>query len=125
MYLAAIGIEIVETELPLNFDLRGIASRAFTGDALKPTQSGVVIMRAAIDHHIRMIIVRQILVAGVAVVPLQDLLGLGTEARMNLPNSTAGNWSWRFNAGALSDELATRLRDLAALYGRVAAGRGE
>jgi 4-alpha-glucanotransferase len=35
-------------------------------------------------------------VADTAVVPLQDLLGLGTEARMNLPNSTTGNWTWRF-----------------------------
>jgi 4-alpha-glucanotransferase len=59
-------------------------------------------------------------VADTAVVPLQDLLGLGTEARMNLPNSTAGNWSWRFKADALNDELAKRLRELTALYGRVA-----
>jgi len=59
-------------------------------------------------------------VADTAVVPLQDLLGLGTDARMNLPNSTAGNWSWRVKAGALNDELAKRLRDLTALYGRIA-----
>jgi 4-alpha-glucanotransferase len=59
-------------------------------------------------------------VADTAVVPLQDLLGLGTEARMNLPNSTTGNWSWRVKADALNDELAKRFRDLAALYGRVA-----
>jgi len=59
-------------------------------------------------------------VADTAVVPLQDLLGLGTEARMNLPNSTTGNWSWRVKADALNDELAKRLRDLTALYGRVA-----
>ncbi len=59
-------------------------------------------------------------VADTAIVPLQDLLELGTDARMNLPNSTAGNWSWRFKAVALNDELAKRLRDLTALYGRVA-----
>ncbi len=59
-------------------------------------------------------------VADTAVVPLQDLLGLGTEARMNLPNSTTGNWSWRVKTDALNDELAKRLRDLTALYGRVA-----
>jgi 4-alpha-glucanotransferase len=57
-------------------------------------------------------------VANTAVVPLQDLLGLGNEARMNLPNSTEGNWSWRFNPDALSDELALRLRKLTELYGR-------
>ncbi len=56
--------------------------------------------------------------ANTAVVPLQDLLGLGNEARMNLPNSTSGNWSWRFNAGALTDEIQTRLKDLSELYAR-------
>jgi 4-alpha-glucanotransferase len=58
-------------------------------------------------------------VADVAVVPLQDVLGLGTEARMNLPNSTEGNWAWRFKEGDLSEALAQRLKKLAALYGRL------
>jgi 4-alpha-glucanotransferase len=58
-------------------------------------------------------------VANTAVVPLQDVLGLGTEARMNLPNSTEGNWSWRFQDGALTPAIRTRLRDLTSLYGRV------
>jgi 4-alpha-glucanotransferase len=57
-------------------------------------------------------------VANTAVVPLQDVLGLGTEARMNLPNSTEGNWSWRVQQGALSSEVASRLRELTLLYGR-------
>ena len=55
-------------------------------------------------------------VANTAIVPLQDLLGLGTEARMNLPNSTEGNWAWRFTN--LKDDLATRLKQLSELYGR-------
>ncbi|HEX7295613.1 MAG TPA: 4-alpha-glucanotransferase, partial [Pyrinomonadaceae bacterium] len=57
-------------------------------------------------------------VANTAIVPLQDLLGLGTEARMNLPNSTSGNWSWRFQDGTLTDALAKRLKNLVELYGR-------
>jgi 4-alpha-glucanotransferase len=57
-------------------------------------------------------------VANTAVVPLQDVLGLGTEARMNLPNSTEGNWAWRYKAGALTAELGTRLKELTDLYGR-------
>jgi len=57
-------------------------------------------------------------VANTAVIPLQDLLGLGTDARMNLPNSAQGNWSWRFKEGALSAEIAERLRKLTQLYGR-------
>jgi 4-alpha-glucanotransferase len=57
-------------------------------------------------------------VADTAVVPLQDLLGLGTEARMNLPNTTSGNWAWRYKAGALTEETGERLRKLTELYGR-------
>jgi 4-alpha-glucanotransferase len=59
-------------------------------------------------------------VANTAIVPLQDVLGLGTEARMNLPNSTSGNWSWRFEENSLAAELAERLKDLTVLYGRIA-----
>jgi 4-alpha-glucanotransferase len=57
-------------------------------------------------------------VANTAIIPLQDLLGLGTEARMNLPNSTEGNWAWRYDSDALTDDIATRLKDLTKLYGR-------
>jgi 4-alpha-glucanotransferase len=57
-------------------------------------------------------------VADTAVVPLQDVLGLGPEARMNLPNSTEGNWSWRFDKGALTTEIAARLKELTQLYAR-------
>jgi 4-alpha-glucanotransferase len=64
-------------------------------------------------------------VADTAVVPLQDVLGLGTEARMNLPNSTEGNWSWRVKRGSLTSVLATRLGDLTKLYGRVAENKNE
>ncbi len=59
-------------------------------------------------------------VADTAIVPLQDLLELGTEARMNLPNSTKGNWTWRFQQGALTDAHGERLRDLTDTYGRIA-----
>jgi 4-alpha-glucanotransferase len=58
-------------------------------------------------------------VADTAIIPLQDLLGLGTAARMNLPNSTAGNWGWRFNANALTDIHSDRLRELTETYGRI------
>jgi 4-alpha-glucanotransferase len=57
-------------------------------------------------------------VADMALAPLQDVLGLGAEARMNLPNSTTGNWSWRFAKEALTAEVSGRLRALAELYGR-------
>ena len=57
-------------------------------------------------------------VANTAIVPLQDVLGLGTVARMNLPNSTEGNWAWRYKKEVLTEEIQIRLRELAELYGR-------
>jgi 4-alpha-glucanotransferase len=50
--------------------------------------------------------------AAVAVAPLQDVLRLGNEARMNLPGSQDGNWRWRYDRRALTSELATQLRQL-------------
>jgi len=57
-------------------------------------------------------------VANTAIVPLQDLLGLETEARMNLPNSISGNWTWRFKADALTEAIGSRLKELSRTYGR-------
>ncbi len=57
-------------------------------------------------------------VADVAVVPLQDVLGLGSEARMNTPAQPEGNWAWRVRADALTDAVRERVRETAILYGR-------
>jgi 4-alpha-glucanotransferase len=57
-------------------------------------------------------------VADLALVPLQDVLDLGSEARMNLPGRMEGNWGWRFGAQDLTDAIADRLESLTALYGR-------
>jgi 4-alpha-glucanotransferase len=57
-------------------------------------------------------------VADTVLIPLQDVLGLGTEARMNQPATLGGNWRWRFRPGALRPELARRLRELTELYER-------
>lgn len=57
-------------------------------------------------------------VADTAITPLQDVLGLGNEARMNLPASQTGNWAWRFRAELLTDDIAAELKRLTALYGR-------
>jgi 4-alpha-glucanotransferase len=48
--------------------------------------------------------------AALAIVPAQDVLGLGSEARMNRPGVTHGNWSWQLERGELTDALAARLR---------------
>jgi 4-alpha-glucanotransferase len=55
-----------------------------------------------------------------AVAPLQDVLELGSEARMNLPGTEEGNWEWRFDARALTDENAAALRRVTRRSGRVA-----
>jgi 4-alpha-glucanotransferase len=57
-------------------------------------------------------------VANTAVVPLQDVFNLGTEARMNLPGRPAGNWGWRFQSGQLTPQLRDRLKELTWLYWR-------
>jgi 4-alpha-glucanotransferase len=58
--------------------------------------------------------------AVLAVVPAQDVLGLGSEARMNRPGVTQGNWGWRLKNGVLTPALAQRLRHLAEQYDRSA-----
>jgi 4-alpha-glucanotransferase len=57
-------------------------------------------------------------VADTAIAPLQDVLDLGTEARMNLPGRPSGNWTWRFRSGQLTEAMLDRLADLTVLYGR-------
>jgi 4-alpha-glucanotransferase len=57
-------------------------------------------------------------VANTAIIPVQDLLGLGSEARMNRPGGHNGNWEWRVSANALTSQLATRLGQLTRTYER-------
>ncbi len=57
-------------------------------------------------------------VAGTVVAPVQDLLGLGSEARMNRPGTAAGNWRWRLREGQLTPALSERLAGLTELYDR-------
>ena len=57
-------------------------------------------------------------VADTVIVPLQDVLGLGTTARMNLPGTSAQNWRWRLQPRQLHARLSERLRTLTHTYGR-------
>jgi len=57
-------------------------------------------------------------VANTAIIPLQDLMGLGTEARMNLPSRLGGNWEWRYRPEMLTDEIKIKLKEITELYGR-------
>ena len=63
-------------------------------------------------------------VADTAVVPVQDVLGLGSEARMNRPGDSAHNWSWRLLPGALTAEDAQRIKRLAEITGRTSCPPG-
>jgi 4-alpha-glucanotransferase len=56
--------------------------------------------------------------ANTAIIPLQDVLSLGSEARMNLPGRPGGNWRWRFRAEMLTPEIVQRLKELTWLYQR-------
>ena len=59
-------------------------------------------------------------VADTAIAQVQDLLGLGSEARMNTPATLGDNWRWRLLPGQLDEALSRRLREAMALYGRQA-----
>ncbi len=61
-------------------------------------------------------------VANMAIIPLQDVLQLGSEARMNVPGTCNGNWHWRFADDALTTDISARLRELVCCYGRCPAG---
>jgi len=57
-------------------------------------------------------------VANVAIIQLQDLLGLDSTARMNLPATDKGNWNWRFRVEMLTKEVSDKLKEMTELYGR-------
>lgn len=58
-------------------------------------------------------------VADTAIIPIQDYLGLGTEARINTPSTLGENWKWRLKEGQLDAGLAERIRKMTKLYGRI------
>lgn len=56
--------------------------------------------------------------ADTSIIPLQDLLGLDSHARMNFPSSAGGNWQWRFTKDMITKDISERLHYLCKLYGR-------
>jgi len=57
-------------------------------------------------------------VANLSIYPIQDIFGLGANAKMNLPGTVEDNWSWRYRSEALCQEFSDRLKHLTYLYGR-------
>jgi len=72
------------------------------------------------DEPIHWVLIRgiQASVANTAIQPMQDILGLGNEARMNFPGTSSGNWKWRMRPESVTPEIAARLKKLADLYDR-------
>ena len=68
--------------------------------------------------HIELIRLAMMSVANTVIFPMQDLLGLGEEDRMNLPASSEGNWEWRLRKEQITSALKKRLRDMTVIYGR-------
>lgn len=57
-------------------------------------------------------------VADTAIIPMQDYLGLGSEARVNTPSTLGGNWEWRMEHDACTEELSAHMLELVQIYGR-------
>lgn len=77
-------------------------------------------MNLRMDYPVNLAFIRAALgsIAAYAIFPLQDVLGIGKNGRMNTPGKASGNWSWRFRKGVLNDTLAQELKELTHLYGR-------
>jgi 4-alpha-glucanotransferase len=73
------------------------------------------------DHEIVWAMIREALASpsDTAIVPAQDLLDLGSDARMNFPGIEQGNWQWRLKHGVLTGDLAQKLRSITTAYGRL------
>lgn len=70
------------------------------------------------DIHWDFIRLGMMSIAQMIIIPVQDLLGLGAEARMNRPATASGNWKWRLAPGALTGAIADKLKALTEIYGR-------
>lgn len=56
--------------------------------------------------------------ARICIIPIQDYMGLGSEARINIPSTLGGNWKWRLKEGELTDDLCRMIKGITQRYGR-------
>ena len=98
----------------------GVGESTRTADDIRKEREFARAYMGFEDEPIQWVFIRAVLasVAAIAMIPLQDVLGLGTEARMNLPGTTSGNWRWRYRPEALTDRIRARLRQWTLLYDR-------
>lgn len=71
------------------------------------------------EIHFKFIAAAAASIADIMVIPMQDYLGLGNEARINTPSTLGGNWEWRMKKGILTKELAKKIYTLTKNYGRL------
>lgn len=86
----------------------------------KDTAAYFGVTKEQLDREVNWIFIRAVYqsVANIVLVPMQDVLGSGSEARMNLPGSMGRNWKWRMLPGSLTPQLAQRLREFTRIYER-------
>jgi 4-alpha-glucanotransferase len=102
-----------------NDTTRGYYEKAKTepNDIFDFTQKYLAYYGDNICHHL--IRTAQASVADTVIIPLQDILNLGSEARMNFPGKLGGNWAWRYLAPQLTPAIEKWLYEMAVIYDRV------
>ena len=92
-------------------------------ESLKPKRKKItkeyLNIKSAKNIHWDMIRLAYASIADTAIIPVQDLLGLGNESRMNTPSTLGINWKWRMKEEALTPELASKMYELSRIYGRI------
>jgi 4-alpha-glucanotransferase len=98
----------------------GVGESTRTAEDIRKERDFARTYLAFTNEPVNWVFIRAVLasVAAIAMIPLQDVLGLGSEARMNLPGTVSGNWKWRYKPKALTKDLSEQLRALTLLYDR-------
>jgi 4-alpha-glucanotransferase len=91
-------------------------SQSLTGETAQRVQSYLGAQSDTINQNMERAVLAS--VAQLAILPAQDLLRLGSQARLNTPGTATGNWQWRLPPGSLSASLAQRYALLNGLFGR-------
>lgn len=125
----AFGGAVENRFLPHNYERNAVVytgthdndtTRGWYGGLTEPERHFLRTYIARDAHDIAWDLIRlaSMSVADLAIVPLQDILDLGSLARMNLPGTPSGNWAWRFREGMFHPGVVARLGELTELYGR-------
>ena len=92
---------------------------AETGDSARRYILDYMGAESSVDFHQHAIRLAYGSVAGLAILPAQDILGFGENLRMNMPGTTKGNWLWKLMPGRLNAAVMGQLQHMASIYGRI------